>query len=75
MIDDERKLVVFTRRSDPSGERILAVFNTGDSVASVKRSGLVDVPDSRWTDLVSGHPLEVEAVEIPARWFRLFVHP
>lgn len=73
LIDEDRKLVAFTRQSARSEEKIVAVFNAGDTGAIVMPTELWGDQSAQWTDLVSGKSFDEENLEIPAHWFRLLI--
>jgi len=72
IVEDEKRLVSFTRHLVGSAGQVVAVFNAADSGVSVERSRLAGNEEANLVDLVSGEVVISAAVEVPARAFRLF---
>ena len=69
LLDDDRRLIAFRRRSAVGGATVLAIFNASDRRTVLSPADLKLDSHPGWTNLWTGAPTTSNALEIPPRGF------
>jgi cyclomaltodextrinase len=69
LMDDERRLVAFHRRSVKTGETILAIFNASDDPRVIRAGDVTLDSFVGWTDLWTNSTPSTTSLQLSPRWF------